>query len=87
MGTYNLKGKYETLLSSLSNDISASTGKRVSKREILERILDVVIKEERLFSSEEQPVSFFKRAIFKAPDKKLKDTGDLLAQVRCLNKD
>ena len=87
MGTYNLRGKYETLLSSLSNDMSAATGKRISKREVLEKILDVVIKEEKLFSSEEQPVSFFKRSIFKAPDKITKDTGELLAQVRCLNKD
>lgn len=68
MASYNLTGKYETLLSVLSNDFSVELGKRISKREVLELILDIVIEEKRLFAMEnEQPVSFFRRTIFKNP--------------------
>ena len=88
MATYNLTGKYETLLSSLSNDISAEKGKRVSKKQVLEKILDVVLEEERLFSiKEEQPMSFFKRSIYKPPKTKeinQKSSQEILAHVRKL---
>ena len=69
MASYNLTGKYESILSSLSNDFTVQENKRVSKSEVLKRILDIVIEEERLFESNnnEQPVSFFRRNIYKLP--------------------
>ena len=68
MASYSLTGKYETLLSVLSNDFSVELGKKMSKKEVLELILDIVIEEKKLFAMEnEQPVSFFRRTIFKNP--------------------
>lgn len=69
MGMYKLTGKYETLIDGLSNKLSAEAGKRVSKTEALQRILDIVIEEEKLFSTKEQPVSFFRRSIFRVQEK------------------
>lgn len=91
MANYTLKGKYETILSQLSNDLSIVEKRRVGKREVLERILDVVIKEEKLFSSREQPVSFLRRSIFTMPktitNEENKSSQELLTRLKTLSKD
>lgn len=88
MATYRLTGKYETLLSSLSNDLSVEAKKRVSKKDVLERILDIVIEEERLLASNnEQPVSFFRRNIFQPPTKQplnTKSSHEIINHIRSL---
>lgn len=89
MTSYGLKGKYETLLSQMSNDLSIIEKKRISKREVLERILDVVIEEERLFSTREQPVSFLRRTIVRTPNvnNKTENSQELLTRIKSFNKD
>ena len=90
MATYNLKGKYETILSQLSNDLSIVEKKRISKREVLEKILDIVIEEERLFSTREQPVSFLRRNIVTTPNinnNKVENSQELLTRIKSFNND
>ena len=82
MPAYKLHGEYEALLCRLSKDLSIQAKKRVSKTEVLTRILDVVLEEERLFSTKEQPISFFRRNIFNQPTKaEEKDSETILAAV------
>jgi len=69
MASYKLTGKYETLLDRLSQDLSISEKRKVSRREALERILDIVIEEENLFSTKEQAVGFFNRTIFRVNER------------------
>jgi hypothetical protein len=69
MPTYTLNGKHESILSSLSNKLSIEEGKRISKSEVLQRILDVVITEEELLgATDSNAVSFFRRVIYKLPE-------------------
>ena len=86
MSNYNLTGKYETLLSSLSNELTIKEGKRVSKTEVLERILDIVIEEERLFSIEEQPLSFFTRSVYYKEKEDTKPSSDIIRDIRAIVK-
>ena len=86
MSNYNLTGKYETLLSSLSNELTIKEGKRVSKTEVLERILDIVIEEERLFSIEEQPLSFFTRSVYYKEKEDMKPSSDIIRDIRAIVK-
>ena len=90
MSSYNLTGKYETLLSSLSNQLSILQEKRVSKTDVLKQILDIVIEEEKLFSSteEEQPVSFFRRNIYKLPTNQQKEQSpqDIINRIKAISK-
>lgn len=69
MATYKLTGKYETLIDRLSKDLSVELGRHVSKTEAIQAVLDVVIEEEKLFSTKEQPSSFFRRTIFRIKSK------------------
>ena len=91
MASYNLIGKYESILSSLSNDLTVQESKRVSKSEVLKRILDIVIEEERLFASNdsEQPVSFFRRNIYKLPINNTihkQSSQDIINRVKAISK-
>ena len=89
MASYTLKGKYESILSSLSNDLTVKEKRRVAKSEVLKRILDIVIEEERLFvpNDTEQPVSFFRRNIYKLPTNHTQGSSqDIINRVRALSK-
>lgn len=82
MATYNLKRRHERLVSRLSNELSSALGRRVTKIEVLESILDVVIEEEELFSTKEQARSFFSRHISNV--EKREEKGSLLSSIRAL---
>ena len=90
MSSYNLTGKYESILSSLSNDLSIQDNRRVSKSEVLKRILDIVIEEERLLcpNDTEQPVSFFRRNVYKLPTNHTtqKNPQDIINRVTAISK-
>lgn len=82
MATYTLKRQHERLISRLSGELSAALGRRVSKTEVLESILDVVIEEEELFSTKEKARSFFSRHISNV--EKREEKGSLLTSIRSL---
>ena len=88
MAVYKLTGKYETLIDRLSQQLSAFEGRRVSKTEVVQRILDVVIQEENLFSTKEQAVGFFNRTIFRIEDKPRSDKSiaELIDAISAVNK-
>ena len=88
MATYKLTGKYESLLSTLSNDLSVELGKKISKSKVLELILDVVLEEDKLFSvKDEQIVSAFRRIIYKTPSiKEGATTQELLHKIKLITK-
>ena len=88
MASYSLTGKYESILSSLSNDLTVKEKKRVSKSDVLKRILDIVIEEEKLLvpNDTEQPVSFFRRNIYKLPIIKQQSSQDIINRVKVLGK-
>ena len=93
MPAYTLTGTHEALLCRLSNKFTEVSGKKVSKREVLRKILDEVIEEEELLSiKEEQPRSFFKRIIvFQQPnpnnkEKMTKSSQDIIKRLKFMSK-